>query len=122
MKGIPLEGIQHQIELDTLIPPTRQVGYQLNPNYVAIAKQDIDKLFATCFIKHAEKTICLSPIVAVPKKNGKLRICVDFRKLKQLLRRAHTCYLLLTRLLINTVVGHEVYTFLDVFLDTIKFP
>jgi hypothetical protein len=64
--------------LDTLIPPTHQAKYQLNPNYLTIVKQDIDKLLAASFIKHVEEVTWLSPIVVVPKKNRKLKICVDF--------------------------------------------
>jgi hypothetical protein len=66
---------------------------------VTIIKQDIDKLLATSFIKPIEKATWLSSIVIVPKKNGKLKICVDFRKLKQLLKKTHTHYRLLMRLL-----------------------
>jgi hypothetical protein len=51
----------------------------LNPNYTIIVKQDIDKLLAIGFNKHVEEATWLSPIVIVPKKNGKLVICVDFR-------------------------------------------
>jgi hypothetical protein len=64
--------------LDTLIPPTHQARYWLNYNYVTIVKQNIDKLLTADFIKHVEKVIWLSPIVVVPKKNEKFRICVDF--------------------------------------------
>jgi hypothetical protein len=42
-------------------------------------KKDIDKLLATSFIQPMEKATCLSLIVVVPKKNEKLRICVDFK-------------------------------------------
>jgi len=53
----------------------------LNPNYVTTIKQDIDKLLAVGFIQSIEKTTWLSPIVIIPKNNGKLTICIDFRKL-----------------------------------------
>jgi hypothetical protein len=43
----------------------------LNPNYVAIVKENIDKLLAVGFIKPIEEITWLSPIVVVPKKNGK---------------------------------------------------
>jgi hypothetical protein len=56
LKSIPPEIAQHWIELDTTIPPTHQARYQLNPNYVVIIKQDIDKLFVVSFIKLVEKT------------------------------------------------------------------
>jgi hypothetical protein len=54
--------------------------YKLNPNYATIVKQDIDKLLVVGFIESIEAT-WWSPIVIVPKKNGKLRIYIDFRKL-----------------------------------------
>ncbi len=44
LKGIRLELAQHIIELNASIPPTHQARYKLNPNYVAVVKQDIDKL------------------------------------------------------------------------------
>jgi hypothetical protein len=44
LKGIPPKIVQHRIELDTTIPPIYQIGYKLNFNYVAIIKQDINKL------------------------------------------------------------------------------
>jgi hypothetical protein len=57
----------------------------------------------------------------MPKKNGKLKICVDFRKLNVATKK--DSYLLpFTNEVINIVARHEVYTFLDGFLDTIKFP
>jgi hypothetical protein len=86
----------------------------LNPNYATIVKQDINKLFAIGFIKHVEEATWLSPIVVVPKKNGKLRICVDFRKLNAATKK-DLYPLPFTNEVINIVVGHEVYTFLDGF-------
>ncbi len=83
LKGIPPKLAKHKIELDTSIPPTHQVRYKLNPNYVAIVKHDIDKLLTTRFIQPIEEVTWLSPIVVVPKKNGKLGICVDFKKLNK---------------------------------------
>jgi len=81
LKGIPLELARHKIELNTIIPLAHQAKYRLNPNYVTTIKQDIDKLLAVGFIQSIEKTTWLSPIVIIPKKNGKLTICIDFRKL-----------------------------------------
>jgi hypothetical protein len=54
LKGISLNITQHRIELDTLIPLVHQARYRLNPNYATIVKQDIDKFFATSFIKPIE--------------------------------------------------------------------
>ncbi len=114
MKGIPLDVPQHQIELDTSIPLAHQARYQLNPNYVTNIKQDIDKLFAKSFIKPIEEATWLSPIVVVPEKNGKLRICVNFKKLNVAIEK-DPYLLLFTNEVINIVAGHEVYTFLNGF-------
>jgi hypothetical protein len=71
-------------------------------------------LLAASFIKPIEKAIWLSPIVVMPKKNGKLRIYVDFRKLNVATKKDP--YLLpFTDEVINIVAGHEVYTFVDGF-------
>ena len=53
----------------------------MNPNYAARVKEEIDKLFKTRFIRPVKQDTWLSPIVVVPKKNGKIRMCVDYRKL-----------------------------------------
>jgi hypothetical protein len=73
-KGIPLHITQHQIELDITIPPIHQVRYQMNPNYVAIVKQDSNKLLSVCFITLVEEVNLLSPFIIVLKNNGKFKI------------------------------------------------
>ncbi len=77
----PLELPQHKIELDIIIPPTHQTKYKLNPNYVIVVKQDINKLLVVGFIQFVEEATWLSLIIIVPKKNGKLRI-YKFQKSK----------------------------------------
>ncbi len=114
MKGIPLDIIQHSIELDTLIPLAHQVRYWLNPNYATIVKHNINKLLVAGFIKLVEDATWLPPIIVVLKKNGKLKICVDFRKLNAATKKDQYP-LLFTDEVINTIVGHEVYTFLNGF-------
>jgi hypothetical protein len=51
--------------------------YKLNPNYATTIKQNIDKLLAVGFIEFIKETTWLSPIIVVPKKNGKLKIYID---------------------------------------------
>jgi hypothetical protein len=100
--------------LNTTIPFVHQERYRFNPNYVAIVKQNSDKLFIVGFTKPVEEATWLSSIVFVPKKYGKLQICVDFRKLNVATKKDP--YLLhFIDEVINTVAEHEVYTFLDKF-------
>jgi hypothetical protein len=86
----------------------------LNLNSVIIVKEGIDKLLATSFIKLVEEATWLSPIVVVPKKNGKLKICVAFIKFNVTTKKDP--YMLpFTNEVINIIAKHEVYTFLDGF-------
>jgi len=50
----------------------------------------------------------------VPKKNGKLKICVNFRKLNATMKKDPYLLRFIDEA-INIVVGHEIYTFLDGF-------
>ena len=43
-------------------------------------KEEINKLLEAEFIYKIEHTEWVSPIVIVPKKNGKLRVCVNLKK------------------------------------------
>lgn len=92
LKEIPPSLTEHKIELEKDNPEAYQAGYRMNPNYANIVKQDIDKLLEASFIAPVEEASWLSPIVIVPKKNGKLRICVDFRKLNATTKKDPTFY------------------------------
>jgi hypothetical protein len=121
LKRIPPNIIHHRIELDTTIPPTHQARCRLNFNYVIIVKQDVDKLFNVGFIKSVEeKTSWLSPTVFVPNKNGKLKMYIDFKKLK-ISTKKDLCSLPFMDEVINKVIGHKVYPFLMDFKDIIRY-
>jgi len=77
-----------------------------------MVKQDIDKLLAIRFIKSVKEATCLSPIVIVPKKNGKLKICIDFRKLNATTTK-DSFLLPFTYEVLNTVTRYEAYSFLN---------
>jgi hypothetical protein len=50
--------------------------------------------------------------VVVPKKNGKLKICVDLKKLNAAIKK--NPYLLpFINEVLNTIARHDVYSFLD---------
>jgi hypothetical protein len=115
LKGVPLELAQHKIKLDTTIPPAHQAKYKLNPNYATVVKQDIDKLLAVGFIQYVEEATWLSPIIVVPKKNGKLIIFIDFKKLNVATKK-DPYPLPFTNEVLNIIVGYEAYSLLDGYL------
>jgi DNA modification methylase len=96
--------------LETIILLTHQARYRLNLNYVIVVKQDINKLLATRFIQFVEEATWLSPIVIVLKKNGKLKICIDFKKLNVTTKKDPYLIPFIDEM-INIVVGYEAHYF-----------
>ena len=81
MKGVDPQFCMHRINLKKDAVPIVSQWYRMNPNYAKHVKEELDKLLKVGFIYPLESLTWLSPIVIVPKENGKLRICVDYRKL-----------------------------------------
>ena len=66
--------------MQTDAKPYKQRPYTYNETYAKKIKEEIDKLKEAEFIYEIEHTDWVSPIVVVPKKNGKLRVCVNLKK------------------------------------------
>ena len=114
MKGLDPKFYQHQINLPTDAKPVQQRRYRMNPNYTTRVKEEIDKLLKIGFIRPIKRVTWLSSIVVVPKKNGKIRVCVDYRKLNAV-TITEAFPLPLTDSVQDAVAGHEMYSFLDGF-------
>ena len=67
------------------------------------------------FIWPVKQATWLSPIVVVPKKNGKIRVCADYRKLNAV-TITDVFPLPFMDSVLDAVAGHEVYNFLDGFI------
>ena len=86
----------------------------LNPNYVAPIKEEIDNLLNAGFIWPIKQATWLSLIVVVQKKNGKIHVCVDYRKLN-VVTIIDAFPLPFTDSVLDTVASHDMYSFLDGF-------
>ena len=114
MKGIDPTFYEHHIDLRKDAVPVWQQRYRMNPNYAVKVKEEIDKLLAVGFIYPIDKITWLSPIVVVPKKNGTIRVCVDYRKLNAA-TTIDPFPIPFTDAVLDAVAGHEIYSFLDGF-------
>ena len=79
-----------------------------------IVQDALQKLLDAHFIYEIEHSEWVSPIVCVPKKNGKTRVCVDYKKLNAYTVKDHIP-LPFTKSILERVAGHEMYSFLDGF-------
>ena len=100
--------------LEEGVTPVRQRQYRMNPKYSILVKEEIDKLLETRFIYKVPYSEWVSPIVVVRKKNGKLQICQDFRKLNNVNRNDYFP-LLFHDTMLDAVAGHKTYSFMDGF-------
>ncbi len=75
LKKITME--QHKIELLLYVKPIRTKRWRWNPKYIAMMKEELDKLLEARFIRPMEITEWVSPVVLMLKKNGKLRVRVN---------------------------------------------
>ena len=112
LKGIPREMVEHRIPLIPGAKPVRQKERRMNPQLQLLVRAELERLLQAGFIKPVEITDWVSPMVIVKKKNGKLRVCVDHRKLNACTMKDHFLLPIIT-LLLEEVGGHARYTFMD---------
>ena len=112
LRGIPPEIALHTIPLIPGAKPVRQRERRMNPNLQLIVKAELERLLEAGFIRPVEITDWVSPMVLVKKKNGKLRVCIDYRTLNKCTQKDHFP-LPFVNAILDEVAGHEMYTFMD---------
>ena len=86
----------------------------MNPNLRDIVKEEIQKLLEARFIYPISDSKWVSPLVIVPKKNGKWRVCVDYRELNKSTQKDHFSLPFIDQAL-DTLSGKNFFSFLDGF-------
>ncbi|MCO5588455.1 hypothetical protein L7F22_042411 [Adiantum nelumboides] len=114
LKGVDLEIYQHTISLKTNAKSSRQRPYTYNDTFAKRIKEEIDKLMKVEFIYEIELTDWVSPIVVLPKKNGKLPVCVNLKKVNATTIRDNYP-LPITDYVLERVADKQAYSFLDGF-------
>ena len=82
----------------------------MKPNYVARVKEEIDELLKIRFIRLVKQATCLSLIIVVTKMNGKICVCIDYRKLNAV-TIMDAFPLPFKNSVLDVVAGHEMYIF-----------
>ena len=101
--------MQHQINLKPNMKPVVQRLQQLGKIPQEALLTEVKKLTKAHFIYPVEDSEWVSPVVVTPKKNGKWRICVDYKPLNTATKRDHFPLPFQDEIL-NKVAGHERYT------------
>ena len=89
MKGVQPSMCTHHIYIKEGCMLVRQQQMRMNPALKDIVKEELQKLLDVGFIYPILDSEWVSPLVLVPKKNGKWRICVDYRELNKATKKDH---------------------------------
>ena len=114
LKGVDPKVCQHTIPMREYAKPSIQCPYSYNENFTKKINEEMDWLKEAYTIFEIEHTPWVSPLVVVPKKNGKLRVCINLKKVNAATIRDHYS-LPITDHVIERVAHAEAYSFLDGF-------
>ncbi|XP_015932972.1 uncharacterized protein LOC107459263 [Arachis duranensis] len=112
MPGLSRELVEHQLPLKANVKPVKQPPRRFAPEVVQKIKEEIERLLKAKFIRTARYVNWISNIVPVMKKNGKLRVCIDFRDLNSATPKDEYP-MLIVDMLIDSTAGHEMLSFMD---------
>ena len=114
MKGIHLETCSHHIYTRVDIRPVRQPQRRMNPTLRDIVKEELQKLLNVNFIDPIFDSRWVSPLVVVPKKNDKWKICVNYRELNKATLRDYFLLPFIDQVL-DTLFEKKYFSILDGF-------
>ncbi|XP_026429828.1 uncharacterized protein LOC113326292 [Papaver somniferum] len=83
MPGIDPSIACHRLNIDEGFKPVMQKPRKMAPERKEKVGEEIEKMLEARIIKPVRYPKWLENIVAVPKKNGKIRVCIDFTNLNK---------------------------------------
>ena len=114
MKGIPLETCTHHIYIQEGARPIRKSQRRMNRALRDIVKEELQKLFDVGFIYPISDNQWVSPLVLVPKKDGRWNICIDYQELNKATLKDYFPLPFIDQVL-DTLVGKKYFSYLDGF-------
>jgi hypothetical protein len=104
--------VEHRLPIKEGFQPFQQPPRRMAPDITLKIKEKIERLVRAGFIRPARYVEWLSNIVHVLKKNGKLRICIDFRNINMATPKDEYS-MPITDLLVDGASGYKVLSFMD---------
>ena len=114
MPGLDPKIAVHNLAIKHGTRPVKQAQRFFRPELVPKIEEELNKLIEAGFIREAKYPTWISSIVPVKKKNGKIRICVDFRNLNNACPK-DDFPIPIAELTVDSTTGHEALSFMDGF-------
>ena len=114
MLGLDPSIVQHCLPLLPHVRPVKQKLRRLHPKWSLKVKEEIQKQLSVGFLSVVEYPEWLANVVPVPKKDGKVRVCVDFRDLNKASPK-DDFPLPHMDLLVDSTAGYPMLSFMDGF-------
>ncbi|KAL0416126.1 UNVERIFIED_CONTAM: putative protein K02A2.6 [Sesamum latifolium] len=112
MPGLEPKVVVHHLSVKKGARPVKQGQHRFRPELIPLIETEVNKLIEVGFIREVKYPMWISSIVPVRKKNGQIRVCVDFRDLNNACPK-YDFPLSIVELMIDATAGHEALSFMD---------
>uniref|UniRef100_A0A2N9F0K1 Reverse transcriptase domain-containing protein n=1 Tax=Fagus sylvatica TaxID=28930 RepID=A0A2N9F0K1_FAGSY len=112
LPGLSSKLVEHRLPIKEGFQPFQQTPRRMAPDITLKIKEKIERLVRAGFIRPAMYVEWLSNIVPVLKKNGKLRICIDFRNINMATPKDEYP-MPIADLLVDGASGYKILSFMD---------
>ena len=106
--------VQHHLPILPHARPVKQKLRRLHPRWSLLVKEEIQKQLNVGFLSIVDYPEWLANVVPIPKKDGKVRVCVDFRDLNKA-SPMDDFPLPHIDILVDSTAGHPMLSFMDEF-------
>uniref|UniRef100_A0A2N9J4N8 Uncharacterized protein n=1 Tax=Fagus sylvatica TaxID=28930 RepID=A0A2N9J4N8_FAGSY len=112
MPGLDPRVAVHRLAIKQEARPVKQAQRRFRPELLPQIEAEVNKLEQAGFIRKVQFPKWIANIVPVRKKNGQIRVCVDFRDLNRACPK-DDFPLPNTELMVDSTIGHEALSFMD---------
>ena len=114
MPGLDISFVEHRLPIKPKFHLFQQSPRRMSKEVELKVKEEIEKVLKAKFIRPTRYVQWLANIVPMMKKNGKLRVCVDFRDLN--VATPKNMYVMpIANMLVDSITNNELLSFMDGF-------
>ena len=114
MFGLDTNIVVHQLPFKEECMPVKQKLRRVKPEMLLKIKEEVKKQLDAGFLEVAKYLQWVANIVPVPKKDGKVRMCVDYRDLNRASPKDNF-FLPHIDTLVDNMAKHSLFSFMDGF-------